>query len=278
MAIKINGSTVIDDSQNGTLTGYQSVTGNVQAGNLRTAGLVSATGGVTAASVAGGVMTGTSVSVTGAVTAASHAGGVHTGTSLSVSGAVTAASTVGGVITGTSVSVSGNVTGGHVGTIYTNSIINTGTSATGNIGTSALPFNTVFAKATSAQYADLAELYESDANYEPGCVVVFGGEKEITISLLDHSTAVAGIISTNPSYLMNAGCKGQHVLPVALTGRVPCLVQGPVKKGDVLVTSNLPGTAQKIDNSKFTPGCVIGKALEDFDGDQGIIEVVVGRY
>lgn len=152
---------------------------------------------------------------------------------------------------------------------------NAGTSGVGNIGASGAAFNTVFAKSTSAQYADLAENYVSDSEYEPGTVVVFGGTEEITTTTLSHDTRVAGVISTNPAYLMNSDAVG---LPVALTGRVPCRVQGPVNKGDVLVTSELAGVAQRIDNTKFAPGCVIGKALEDLDNTQSIIEVVVGRF
>jgi molybdenum cofactor biosynthesis enzyme len=75
---------------------------------------------------------------------------------------------------------------------------------------------------------------------------------------------------------MNAMSDGQ---PVAMTGRVPCLVQGPVTKGQVLVTSKTPGVAQAIDNSKFIPGCVLGKALESINNiNIETIEVVVGRF
>jgi hypothetical protein len=109
-------------------------------------------------------------------------------------------------------------------------------------------------------------------------VVVFGGDKEITISNKNHNTAVAGIISTNPSYLMNAGQSGEWILPVALTGRVPCLVQGPVTKGTVLVTGDTPGTAMAIKTSKFKPGCVVGKSLENIKSNEVVtIEVAVGR-
>ena len=122
----------------------------------------------------------------------------------------------------------------------------------------------------------MAELYTSDAEYEPGSVVVFGGDKEITISTQSHDSAVAGIISTNPAYLMNSESDG---LPVALTGRVPCRVQGPVTKGQVLVTSTVAGVAQAIDNSQFVPGCVVGKALEAINTNTiETIEVVVGRF
>jgi hypothetical protein len=147
----------------------------------------------------------------------------------------------------------------------------------GNIGSSTTFFNTIFAKATSAQYADLAEMYVADGNYPAGTVVVFGGDYEITISSVSHSTAVAGIISTNPSYLMNSTQQGEHVLPVALTGRVPCRVQGPVRKGDVLVSSSTPGVAQRI-GANWQPGCILGKSMAVIDSSEiQTIEVAVGR-
>ncbi len=150
-------------------------------------------------------------------------------------------------------------------------------NAVANIGSSTSQFNTIFAKATSAQYADLAEMYVSDAVYPPGTVVEFGGEHEITISSVSHSTAVAGIVSTNPSYLMNSTQQGDHVLAVALTGRVPCRVQGPVRKGDVLVASSTPGVAQRI-GINWQPGCVVGKSMEIIEtAEIRTIEVAVGR-
>jgi hypothetical protein len=156
------------------------------------------------------------------------------------------------------------------------SIVKTGTNGVGKIGQSDNAFNTVFAKATSAQYADLAEIYESDSEYEPGTVVIFGGSHEITISTIDHDTRVAGVVSTNPAYIMNSEAAG---LPVALTGRVPCLVQGPVEKGSVLAAGAEAGVAVKLDNTRYLPGCIIGKALERISTDEiKLIEVVVGRF
>jgi len=159
--------------------------------------------------------------------------------------------------------------------ITTSQILNGGSSGTGNIGSISTTFNTVFAKATSAQYADLAEVYSADADYPPGTVVVFGGEKEITISTFEADSRVAGVISTDPAFIMNSGTEG---LQVALTGRVPCMVKGPVTKGDVLVSSDIPGAAQCV-GSSWKPGCVIGKSLDNVPaGLVKIIEVVVGRF
>ena len=158
-------------------------------------------------------------------------------------------------------------------------IVNGGTSGSGNIGASGATFNTIFAKATTAQYADLAENYSADAEYAPGTVVEFGGSVEITISSHNHSTQVAGIISTNPSYLMNSEQSGDHILAVALTGRVPCQVVGTIRKGDRLVASTISGVATVMDKDLYEPGCIIGKSLEDYDStDVGIIEVAVGRF
>jgi hypothetical protein len=269
------------------ITGLVSVTGAVTAasvvGGVITGTSTSVSGTTTAASVVGGVITGSSVSVTGTTTAASVVGGVITGTSTSVSGTTTAASVVGGVITGSSVSVTGTINGTTLtgtsltvstGSITGGNIINANGNGIGNIGSSTVYFNTVFAKATSAQYADLAEMYEADQIIEPGTVVCFGGAKEVTMCAEDACRRVAGVVSTNPSYLMNSGQRGEYVVAVALQGRVPVRVTGPVQKGDMMVaTSN--GRARAEANPQV--GAVIGKALADFDGQDGVIEVVVGR-
>jgi hypothetical protein len=154
-------------------------------------------------------------------------------------------------------------------------IANGGTSGVGNIGATGATFNTVFAKATTAQYADLAEVYTSDQQYPSGTVVVFGGESEVTQSHSPHDTRIAGVVSTNPAYLMNNTETG---VPVALQGRVPCRVLGPVSKGDRVVSSHIPGVAQALDPAQYQPGCIIGKALQAIDNtDISVIEVVVGR-
>ena len=188
----------------------------------------------------------------------------------------------GNILSSGLITATGNITGGNLsagtGTVRVGSIVNANANGVGNIGSATGYFNTVFAKATSAQYADLAELYVADAEYAPGTVVEFGGVHEITASKQTHSSAVAGIISTQPSYLMNSAQTGEHVLPVALTGRVPCQVVGKIRKGDRLVASAIPGVAIALDHSSWTPGCIIGKSLEVYDSDDvGVIEVAVGR-
>jgi hypothetical protein len=153
-------------------------------------------------------------------------------------------------------------------------ITNGGSNGAGNIGSATTYFNTIFAKATSAQYADLAEMYEADAEYKPGTVLCFGGTKEVTLCARADSTRVAGVVSTNPSYLMNSGQSGEYVAAVALTGRVPCRVTGTIRKGDLIVST---GDGRGCANNSARVGTVIGKALADFEGTDGMIEVVVGR-
>jgi hypothetical protein len=164
------------------------------------------------------------------------------------------------------------------GLAVTGNIINNQANAVGNIGSSTGYFNTIFAKATSAQYADLAEMYCADNNYSPGTLVEFGGHVEVTATTKSHSTRVAGIISTNPSYLMNSTLECENAVAVALTGRVPCLVVGTIRKGDRLVSSDLPGVAQAMNIDLYQPGCIIGKSLENYNSTEvGTIEVAVGR-
>jgi hypothetical protein len=138
---------------------------------------------------------------------------------------------------------------------------------------------TVFSgTATQARYADLAERYLADSAYEPGTVIEFGGVNEVTISQSSHTTRVAGAVSTAPAYEMNTDLEGEFVIAIALTGRVPCQVVGTIHKGDLLVASDIPGVATVLDINLYQPGCVLGKALEDYDSDTvGTITVVVGK-
>jgi hypothetical protein len=160
------------------------------------------------------------------------------------------------------------------GDLSVNNIVNSGANGTGNIGNSTTYFNTVFAKATSAQYADLAEVYAADAAYKPGTVLSFGGTQEVTISTITGDARVAGVVSTNPSYVMNATLNSDYTAVVALTGRVPTLVSGAVVKGDMMVSA---GNGRAVACATPAMGTVIGKALENHANGDGIIEVVVGR-
>ena len=275
-------------------TGLSSITGNITAGNIsatnHTGTTVSVTGAVTGASVVGGVITGTSLSLSGNTTA----GNILTGGLISATGNISSAGNIscGNIImTGILIDTVGNLeitsqfTNGNVnlipngtGNVYAGGNLMPTGNATANIGSATSSWNTVFAKATSAQYADLAEMYCADSEYTPGTVLEFGGSDEVTITTQSHSTQIAGIVSTNPSYLMNSTLNCDNAVQVALVGRVPCSVVGTIAKGDRLVASTTPGIATRLDMSQYQPGCIVGKALEDYDSETaGIIEVAVGR-
>ena len=152
------------------------------------------------------------------------------------------------------------------------------TSGNTNLGISTVKWNSVHANffvgtATAAQYADLAEKYVADANYEAGTVLEFGGKFEVTLAE-DGTARLAGVVSTDPAYLMNSECVGEHTVALALQGRVPCKVRGKIQKGDMLMSGG-SGYARKAINPQI--GTIIGKALADFDGVSGVIEVAVGR-
>ena len=162
--------------------------------------------------------------------------------------------------------------------IASKDILNGQGNGVGNIGNATGYFNTVFAKATSAQYADVAEKYTADADYPVGTVLRIGGIHEVSQTNSYHATNIVGTVSDKPAYVMNSGLAAEHVAIVALLGRVPCRVTGKISKGDLLVSSKIPGVAAALDPDLWVPGCVIGKALEDYDGNsEGTIEIVVGR-
>jgi len=128
--------------------------------------------------------------------------------------------------------------------------------------------------ATRSLYADLAENYTADDNYEIGTVVIFGGDKEVTTTQLSEDTRVAGVVSDKPAYLMNSAQEGGT--PIALQGRVKVKVTGMCRKGDMLVTSSVRGHASSSPDPRV--GTVLGKALEDhMNPSVGVIEMVVGR-
>jgi hypothetical protein len=242
----------ISNSGNIFVSGIVSATGNITGGNLIFgSGIVSGTGNIYADKIFANIQ--------GNIDAA----GSNTQVQFNDTGDLLGASAnfTFNKSTNTMTVSNGNIVGGN---ILTGGAI----SAAGNI--TGLNINSA--------NADLAEMYVADSAYAPGTVVEFGGIYEITVATQSHSSRVAGIISTAPSYLMNTAQAGENVLPVALVGRVPCLVVGPITKGDCLVASSVQGAAQRLDPAQYQPACIVGKALEDYTSDQvGTIEVAVGR-
>lgn len=147
-------------------------------------------------------------------------------------------------------------------------------NAAANLGSSTNWWNTIFGVASQARYADLAENYMSPQPYGPGTVLIFGGELEVDVTSEYADTRVAGAVSTNPAYLMNADL--HQGISVALRGRVPVNVIGTVKKGDLLVTSTTPGYAVSVGRDSSYGVAIFAKSLENKDGDEpGTIEAVI---
>jgi hypothetical protein len=197
-------------------------------------------------------------------------------TKLQVTGTVTATAFAGpltGTVTGAASSNVLKAGDTMTGTLISQTI-RPSADATYDLGTSSFGYGTVYARATSAQYADVAEIYTTDYNYEPGTVLVFGGNKEVTISTFAQDTRVAGVVSTAPAYLMNDKVEG---VAVALLGKVPVKVVGMIQKGDLLTTDGqTAGHARKAADPKT--GTIIGKALENHSSaGTGMIFVSVGK-
>lgn len=278
--LKADGGSEASSTTTGALqvTGGAGITGTVYiggtlelaSGNINTTGFLSNVSGIDAQGT---------IRTTGRIYANSGIGSTTTAT-----GAV--------IVTG-GMGVSGNINSGNInatgstlsnltvsGAITVNSagldiaIVNGSTDGVGNIGASNDKFNYVHARATSALYADVAERYTADSQYEPGTVLHFGGDHEVSQCNVDHCTRVAGVVSTAPAYLMNDRLSSEYVVDLALLGRVPTKVTGLVNKGDMMVSAG-NGRARAEANPKL--GSVIGKALENFDGEVGVIEVVIGR-
>ena len=251
-----------------------SATANVQAGNLRTTGLVSAAGNVTsAANIAGQFFIGNGSQLTGlslGVSVTKFENGTSKGEVNAPNG------NIGFTVAGTANVVTIDTTTVYANVVSVQSIAKTGSNGVGNIGSSGSYFNQVFATATTALYADVAERFEADALLEPGTVVELGGIKEITKANHDLSENVFGVISTRPAYTMNGGAGEDDTHPrVAMTGRVPVKVTGYVKKGDRLVSAG-SGQARAAQPGEATAFNVIGRSLVDKPTPEpGTIEAIV---
>ena len=278
----------------GTVTG-----GNVASGGFITAGsTVSSVGNITsAANIAGGnIISSANVSAVGNISGTFFLGNGSQLTGLSAAFSVAkiesglsnvaigsananitmAVSTTANVVvvSTTGITTSGSLTlnSGNAAT----AIVNGAANMAGNIGSSTGYFNQVFAVATSALYADVAERFEADEVMEPGTVVELGGAKEITRSLLELSENVFGVISTRPAFTMNGGAGENDTHPaVAMTGRVPVKVTGIINKGDRLVSAG-DGIARAAKPGEATSFNIIGRSLVTKSTDGvGTVEAIV---
>jgi len=218
-------------------------------------------------------------------TGASGTWGINVSGSAGSAGSATTAGTVTtaaqpnitstGTLTG--LTVSGTM---NAGTMQSTTIT-TGSAATA--GTITGDYTLTSGSTLNATYADLAEKYTADRDYEPGTVLVFGGDAELSTTGAHGCSAVAGIVTTNPAQVYNAECsagEGEFVVELALIGRVPCKVIGPINKGDLIVTSEEAGYGcRPVDEDNVKPGTIIGKAISAYNGDtpEGVVEVLVGK-
>jgi hypothetical protein len=248
--------------------------GNVDSGNLRTSGLISATGNISsAANIAGTFFIGNGSQLTGLSTAVSVTKIVNGTSNVDINAS---GGNVSFAVGGTANVVVIDTSTVYANVVSVNSIAKTGTNAVGNIGSSSNYFNQVFATATTALYADVAERFAADEVLEPGTVVELGGINEITRAKADLSENVFGVISTKPAYTMNGGAGDDETHPkVAMTGRVPVKVVGIVHKGDRLVSAG-SGIARAAQAGEITAFNVIGRSLVDKPTiEPGTIEAIV---
>jgi hypothetical protein len=151
------------------------------------------------------------------------------------------------------------------------------TDNTYNLGSTTKKYANVYGHSIEATFADLAERYATDVPYEVGTVVTFGGEAEITVTSIAGDVSVAGVISTNPAIKLNADAGNSQTHPyVALRGRVPCMLIGPVSKGDLIVTAdNEPGYAQSIGKNDAGHSVFAKSITTDLSVGKKVIEVVI---
>jgi hypothetical protein len=283
--------------------GLVSATGNLTGGNIFTAGQVSATGNITGNYILGNgsQLTGLPATYSNANVTAflpTYSGNLNAVNNITATGNVTGVYFTGngagltGIVASSGSKISNGTSQANIGTAGGNvvftvagtdilavssaGIINGQANGVGNIGNSSNYFNTVFAKATSAQYADVAERFAADADYEAGTVVELGGSAEITKVGVDLSDKVFGVISTRAAYLMNAGAGTDNTHPpVAMTGRVPVKVVGQVNKGDRLVSAG-NGVARSAKPGEAGAFNTIGRALANkLDAGLGTVEAIV---
>lgn len=222
---------------------------------------------------------GNGLTVNGAVTTLNQgltvSGPAHFSNAFTINDTLAVASTFtanGNVVLGNSTAADIVTFGSRVNTAIVPSANNSYT-----LGESSLKWSTVHATtfsgtATTANYADLAELYLSDFAYEAGTVVQIGGEEEVTASTGESNHSILGVVSAYPAYLMNNQL--ENGIPVALKGRVPVKVGGTIKKGDRLVGA--PEGHGVADNEACRSFAI---ALGDFKATKknptGIVEAVI---
>lgn len=173
-------------------------------------------------------------------------------------------------VTGTTATISNQTSNGNIA--FSVNIGGTPTTVMNINGAN----GTISGNQINANYADVAERFHADVEYDAGTVVELGGVNEITKVSAELSDSVFGVISTRAAYLMNsqAGTDATHP-PVAMTGRVPVKTIGRVSKGDRLVSAG-NGFARAASAGEATAFNVIGRALANKATDgEGTVEAIV---
>lgn len=131
-------------------------------------------------------------------------------------------------------------------------------------------------------YAESVDVSGDRKHYAPGDVLVIDPDHpgKFLKSAEPYSTSVTGIYSTKPGTVgrRQTGPKNPDEVPMAMIGIVPTKVSaenGPIRPGDLLVTSSKIGYAMKGTDRSRMLGAVVGKALGSLDSGTGVIEVVV---
>ena len=246
---------------------------------------ITSVGTLTVLNVSGLLTSSGGLTVTGALTSSStltSSGGMTVSGSLTSSGGMTVS---GSLTSSGGMTVSGSAT--HSGltnlsrTNISGDFTPTGANLSVSIGNTTNWFSSVYSQnfygtSVFAKYADLAENYISDTVADPNAIMVIGGDEEVTPSKISHDPRVIGVMSKNPAYLMNSEIDGIGSA-IALAGRVPVQVRGPIARGDCVVSSDIAGVGEKLNMSKYVPGCIVGKALVAINDDSiQTIEVVIG--
>jgi hypothetical protein len=154
--------------------------------------------------------------------------------------------------------------------------INLNQSGTADVGEETWGNFKLRGRTIEAEFADMAEIYRADTPLLPGNLVRLGGQAEITKTIKAWDDEVFGVISTAPGFLLNSRMKLQeHAYPVALKGRVPTLIKGPIKAGQRIVPSDIDGVGMAADH--YDPAAIIGRAISSKDTEEvGLVEAAVG--
>lgn len=139
-------------------------------------------------------------------------------------------------------------------------------------------------QSSGADFAESVAVLGEGTQYEPGDVLVIddASDRQVKLSSQPYSTRVAGVYSTHPGTLSTPHAMGstefEHEIPMAVVGIVPCKVtalHGAIRRGDLLVASEIPGYAMKASDRSRIAGAIVGKAMQELREGSGLIEILI---